>query len=102
MDAGCGGAICEALARCGSLTSLDLGQNQLGPEAAEKLAEGLRRTRALRDLSLDRNALESEGACAIAKVRCSGLLGYERGGLEMLLISTMSSDSSLLLFHWSL
>lgn len=81
LDAECGQALGQAIGRNAMLTCLDLGDNPLGPEPMQHIAQGLSSS-GLRDLRLDRVGMETDGACALAQVRaCQGPAG--KGRLNM-------------------
>ena len=56
----------EVLPRFPALTSLDVGQNQIGPEGARAIGESLRVNGSLTSLNLAANKLGPEGATALA------------------------------------
>lgn len=68
LDAECGQALGRAIGRNAVLTCLDLGDNPLGPDPMSHIAQGLSSS-GLRDLRLDMVGMETDGACALAKVR---------------------------------
>jgi Ran GTPase-activating protein (RanGAP) involved in mRNA processing and transport len=60
-------AIAEALKLNSSLTTLDLGYNEIGIEGAFAIAEGLKVNSSLSTLHLHGNDVGKEGASAIAE-----------------------------------
>ena len=85
LDASCTETLGRALAHTASLTCLDLGCNALGHASADALAKGLPSS-GLRDLRLDRNRLELQGACALVKVGRGALVLVKMGRVAEVLV----------------